>query len=216
MPRAIPVPIRETIVQRHEAGETLAAIATALRLSLWSVRKIWRRFRDLGAQRLAPDYDRCGPRQPHSPRRLYRAALWLRRRHPTWGAPVIRLLLKQRWPEAPVPHERTFQRWFRRAHLLPPPRQLPPQNPARGQEPHEVWQMDAKEKVPLEKGEKVSWLSLVDEASGGLVAGEVFPPGRVVAGGAPSGASSAAHRVRAERAAKADAGRQRRALGEAV
>ena len=216
MPRAIPVPVRQTIVQRHEAGETIPAVAAELHLSPWSVRKIWRRYRDLGAERLAPDYDRCGPREPHTPRLLYRAARWLRRRHPTWGAAVIRILLKQRWPEAPVPHERTLQRWFRRAHLLPPPRQLPPQNPARGQEPHEVWQMDAKEKVPLGNGEKVSWLSLVDEASGGLVAGEVFPPGRVGARGAPSGASPAARGVRAERAAQATAGGQRRAMGEAV
>jgi hypothetical protein len=216
MPRAIPVPVRQTIVQRHEAGETLPAIAADLHLSKWSVRKVWRRFRDLGAARLAPDYDRCGPREPHTPRLLYRAALWLRRRHPTWGAAVIRLVLQERWPAAPIPHERTLQRWFRRAHLLPPPRQVPPQNPTRGQEPHQVWQMDAKEQVRLGNGSRASWLTLMDEASGGLIAAEVFPPGRVGEGNAPGGPGSAAGGLRGGGAAGADAGGQRGALGEAV
>src|SRR5438132_4991314 len=208
MPQAIPVPVRETIVERHLAGATIPAIAAELHLSPWSVRKIWRRFRDLGAERLAPDYDRCGPHEPHTPRLLYRAALWLRRRHPTWGAAVIRLALQQHWPAACVPHERTLQRWFRRAHLLPPPRQLPPQNPARGQEPHEVWQMDAKEKVRLGNGSQASWLTLVDEASGGLIAAEVFPPGRVGEGVAARGPGSAAAGLRAPWVARAGKGGQ--------
>lgn len=216
MPQAIPVPVRQTIVERHLAGETIPAIAADLHLSPWSVRKIWRRFRDLGAERLAPDYDRCGPQEPHTPRLLYRAALWLRRRHPTWGAAVIRLALQQRWPAAAVPHERTLQRWFRRAHLLPPPRQLPPQNPARAQAPHEVWQMDAKEKVRLGNGSQASWLTLVDEASGGLIAAEVFPPGRVGEGNAVRGPGAPAAGVRTERAATAAAGGQWGALGETV
>jgi len=206
MPRALPMPLREAIVEQHRAGETFPAIAAALHLSPWSVRKIWRRYRDLGPARLAPDYDRCGPREPHSPRLLYRAALWLRRRHPTWGAPVIRVLLQKRWPEASVPHERTLQRWFRRHPLLPPPRQLPPQNPARGVEPHEVWQMDAKEKVRLQDGSQASWLTLVDEASGALAAAEVFPPGGVDARRSPGGPSATAAGLRPARAAPAAAG----------
>jgi hypothetical protein len=206
MPQAIPVPVRQTIVSHHEAGEPLSAIAARLHLSPWSVRQIWRRYRDGGAARLVPDYARCGPREPHTPRCLYRAALWLRRRHPTWGAVVIRLALQQHWPTAPLPHERTLQRWFRRAHLLPPPRQLPPQNPARGQAPHQVWQMDAKEKVRLGNGSQASWLTLVDEASGGLIAAEVFPPGRVGEGDAARRPSPAAAGVRPPRDARAAAG----------
>jgi hypothetical protein len=206
MPSAIPVPVRQAIVQRHQAGETLPAVAADLHLSLWSVRRIWRRFRDWGSARLGPDYDRCAPRGPRSPRWLHRAALWLRRRHPTWGAAVIRFFLQQHWPKASVPHERTLQRWFRRAHLLPPPRQLPPQHPTRGQEPHEVWQMDAKEKVRLGNGGQASWLALIDEASGGLLAGEVFPPGGVGPGRSPRGSGTPASGIRADGAAPAAAG----------
>src|SRR5712692_2717651 len=89
MPRAVPLPVRQTLVQRHLQGETLAAIATDLQQPLPTVRQLWRRYRDRGEAGLAPDYARCAHRGPRSDRLIYRAALWLRRHHPTWGAGLI-------------------------------------------------------------------------------------------------------------------------------
>jgi hypothetical protein len=113
MPRALPVPVRELIVARIRAGHPLAAVAEDLALSPWSVRTIWRRYRDGGAPALVPDYARCGRPGPRGPRLIHRAACWLRRRHPTWGAQTIRTILVDRYPEAGVADARTLQRLSR-------------------------------------------------------------------------------------------------------
>jgi transposase len=177
MPRAIPLPTRQDIVQRHQEGASLRRIAEELSLPFSTVRQIWRRFRDHGEAGLPANYAACRRPGPRSARRVHRAALWLRRRHPDWGGGLIRLLIAQRWPDEPVPHERTLQRWFCRAHLNHPHSRLPPPNRERAQQPHEVWQIDAKEQIRLADGSQVSWLSVVDEASGAHLATEVFPPG---------------------------------------
>src|SRR5207244_8187324 len=89
------------------------------------------------------------------------------------------LLLREHRREA-VPAERTLQRWFRRAGLGPAPkgRRLKTAAP-RATRPHEVWQMDAKERVLLHSGEHVSWLRLADECSGAVLGTRVFPPGEL-------------------------------------
>ena len=43
-------------------------------------------------------------------------------------------------------------------------------------EPHEIWQVDAVENVPLATGQRISWLTVTDEASGAILATEVSPP----------------------------------------
>src|SRR5712691_7340837 len=177
MPCPVPVPVRRAIVQRHQEGASLRGIARELHLARDTVRRIWRRYRDQGPAGLAPRYAPCGRRGPRSSRLLFRATVWLRRRHPSWGAGLIRLLLQQRWPDRPVPHERTLQRWLQRAALQRPQRRLPPPNRTGGRRPHEVWQIDARDHVPLADGSQASWLTVVDEASGALLAAEVSPPG---------------------------------------
>src|SRR5262249_869928 len=48
---------------------------------------------------------------------------------------------------------------------------------ARAGEPHEVWQMDAAERTALRSGQQVSWLRLIDEASGAVLSSRVFAQG---------------------------------------
>jgi transposase len=173
------MPVRQLIVQRHAHGESLRQIARQLHLARDTVRRIWRRYRDAGAAGLPPRYTRCGRR---SSRLLYRATLWLRRCHPDWGAGLIRVLLRQRWPALAVPHERTLQRWLQGAGLNRPHRRLPAPPRSRGRQPHEVWQIDARDPLTLADGRPASWLTVVDEASGAWLATEVFPPDRLGAG----------------------------------
>ena len=47
----------------------------------------------------------------------------------------------------------------------------------RADQPHQVWQMDATEQIPLRSGQRVSWLRLVDEASGAALFSQVFAQG---------------------------------------
>ena len=43
--------------------------------------------------------------------------------------------------------------------------------------PHQIWEVDAKERVRLASGQRVSWLAFTDEASGALLATPLSPPG---------------------------------------
>ena len=117
MPRAIPVPIRRAIVERHLAGQSLDTIALGLNLPYYTVRCLWQRYRRKGEDGLIPDYHRCGRRRASRPTPMIRAACWLKRHHPSWGAGLIHDLLRQRWPDRVVPGPRSLQRGFRQAGL---------------------------------------------------------------------------------------------------
>lgn len=131
MPRAIAVGIREVIIERHLAGVPLAAIAAELDLSPWTVRTLWRRYRDRGPDGLVPDYAACGRRGRRHPEALAAVALAVRREHPRWGAGLIRTHLAERFPDHVLPHERTLRTWFAAAGLVPPKRPPPPPPPPR-------------------------------------------------------------------------------------
>lgn len=216
MPRALPFPQREQIVQRHQQGETLAAIAQSLKVKYRTVRQWWRRFRLAGEAGLQTHYDHCGPKAPRAAPAVHQAALTMKQEHPTWGAGLIRLELLARFPDQPLPKERAIQRWFRAAGLQPPRAQGPPVERQRGKEPHAVWEIDAKERMHLADGSPTSVLTMTDEASGALLGATPFPPLSLESGRSDGGASRAAGAVRAVGLAGADPGGQRRAVGELV
>lgn len=177
MPRALALDLRQIIIDRHQAGASLPAIARDLARSPWTVRTVWRRYRDRGETGLVPDYAACGRPGPRYPAALYDAACAWRRDHPGWGAGLIRVRLAEQFPEQALPHEATLRRWFRAAGLTPPPRPAHPPEPPRATVPHHRWQLDATEQIALADGSRVSWLAASDEATGAMLGAVVFPPG---------------------------------------
>jgi transposase len=176
MPRALSVDLRQTIIECHRAGASLAAVATELALSPWTVRTLWRRYRDRGDAGLVPDYAACGRPGPRHPQPLYAHALILRRAHPGWGAGVIRTELAQQHPQLALPHEATLRRWFRDAGLAPSPPPPRPPNPPRAQVPHERWQLDATEHIPLGQRQPGELAGGQRRGDGGDAGGGRFPP----------------------------------------
>src|SRR5262245_165385 len=175
MPRALPQPLREEIWLRALVHQTPFQIARALHLSPRTVRHLLRRFRADPSAR-APAYPACGRRRTAAHESLRQLALQLRRLHPGWGAGRLRVALAGS-AAAPLPAERTLRRWL--AQAAPGPGGGPRRPPAahgRARQPHEVWQMDAKEHIRLLHGE-CSWLRLVDESTGDIMWREVFPCG---------------------------------------
>jgi hypothetical protein len=215
MPAAIPVPLRQLLVERIARGEPIAAAAADLGLSFWTARTLWRRYRDRGMDGLAPDHAACGrPGRRGSPL-IARAALLLRRRHPTWGAGAIRAILTARYPTEPVPHERTLRRWFAAAGLTRAvPRAPRPPAPPRATTPHDTWQLDAKEQIALASGARACWLVATDEASGACLDPVVFPLRSHVPRPADRGPGRPARALRRLGAAPLPARRQRDAVGE--
>jgi hypothetical protein len=174
MPRPVPEPIRLAIWQRSRRGQSAARIAEELSLPPRTVRHLVRRLRGRGEAAIPPDYRgaAAGP-EPDSVRR---AALALRREHPRWGAPLIRSLLLRDHPGRAIPSARTIQRWLRRHGAARPPRsEVPEPSRHRAARPHDVWQMDASERIRLADGREVSWLRIVDEYTGAFLLTRAFP-----------------------------------------
>ena len=80
MPRALAVPIRQTIVARQRQGQDAATISADLQLHLRTVQNLMRRFRET-PDAVMPRYA-ATPRPPHP---LLQTILDYRRDHPTWG-----------------------------------------------------------------------------------------------------------------------------------
>ena len=181
MARAVPVPVRQALLRRWQRGQTLAEIAHALMLPRRTVRRLLHHLRDAryAEEALAPGYQRCGWHRPWPNAELFHAALEMRRQHGGWGATLIRIMLQERWPRQPLPSTRTLQRWFTRAGLGPTPKGRHPQtHTQRACQPHEVWQMDAVERLPLRPGcPEVSWLRITDEFTGAILHTKVFGSG---------------------------------------
>jgi putative transposase len=194
MPAALPVPLREQMVQLHEQGHRLVDIAQQLNVRYSTLCSWWRRYGKEGKAGLKPRYDRCGPQGSRDPQ-VQQAALALKRAHSTWGAGRIRVELVRQFPDRPLPKVRAMQRWFRAAGLQPVRAQRPPVPRQRGQTVHDVWEVDAKEQLRLADGSGSSVLSAVDEASGALLEATPFSPVSLGPGAAPAGATDDARLV---------------------
>lgn len=216
MPRPLPLPLRQAIWQRFQAGQDSPTIAAALDLEPRTVRRLVGRFRQTGTSAMGPSYDRCGAATPKPAESLLQAALGLRRQHPTWGAGLIHVMLRHQLPDDSLPAVRTLQRWFQSAGLSPAPAgRRPAADSRRAQRPHEVWQMDAAELVKLRTGQLVSWLRIVDECSGAVLQTAVFPPGPLDSDPAHGDPGAIAAGLRPLGPAGAVAGGQRGAVGHA-
>jgi transposase len=214
MPKPVPIPVRRKLLQRARRGDSPAHLAAQFDLPVRTVRHLLKRFRERGETALNPDYRAPGP-WPHAyPTAVREAALAHRRDHPTWGAELIRVALRARGIVPDAPAATTLRRWFRDAGLGPAPRgHRPTMRRAKATQPHEVWQVDASERIPLADGRQVCWLRVVDEASGAVLRTAVFPPSLLEPGAAPGHPGRPAGAVHAVGLARAVAGGQRHALG---
>jgi helix-turn-helix protein len=177
---ALPMDVRQHIIELKNKGNSLQSIVNELHLCYATVQRLWKRYKAEGVSGLSPHYNQCGPAAAGIPRYaplVYRAALWLKRCPPDWGAALIQLSIKDRYSDVAVPSERTLQRWFKAKRLYKPKSRFPLlQSPPPARQVHDVWQIDAKEKLYLGAGQKASYLSVVDEKSGSLLRAMVFPP----------------------------------------
>lgn len=213
MPRALPLPRREEIIKRHQQGEMLKQIAKTSHISYRCVLACWRRYKLNGREGLANHYDRCGPEGPRFPEAMITQALDMKREHPRWGGGLIRVELASLFPDQLLPAVRTLQSWFKKAGLQPVRATQPPVKKDRGCQPHDVWEIDAKEKMYLGDQSGASVLTVTDEASGALLAVAPFPPLSLDAGTALRSAVEPDGSLRALGTAQEDPRGQRSPLG---
>lgn len=188
MPCALPLALREQIILLHQQHTPACNIAAQVQASITTVRRLIYAYKCGGAAGLQPAYKACGPKQPRCNRALLRAALWLKRLHPQWGAPFIHLCLIRRYKDQHAPSVRSMQRWMRKTGLNPPRRHLPSTHIGWALQPHNIWQVDAKERLVLQDGQCACYLTITDEHSGACLQALVFPPQPYRAGAGPGGA----------------------------
>jgi len=182
MPAPIPLPVRQLVFKRWRKGESVVTLAEELKLSLRTVQHLIRRFALRGQSAVEPDYPHCATNKLPTDSDSFQKAMQMRQQHPGWGSGLIRVLLQEQGDDA-CPSERTLQRWFRRSLLSPaPPGRRPASDVHRACHPHDVWQMDAVDQLPLATGRQVSWLRLVDECSGVVLQTTIFPPALLESG----------------------------------
>jgi hypothetical protein len=176
MPAPIPLPVRQVIFKRWRKGESVAILAVEVKLSVRTVQQLIFSFDARGQSGVEPDYAHCATNKLPTDGDPFQKAIQMRQQHPGWGSGLIRVFLQEQGEKA-CPSERTLQRWFRRSLLSPAPAGRRPASDAhRACHPHDVWQMDAVDQLPLATGQQVSWLRLVDECSGVVLQTTIFPP----------------------------------------
>ena len=174
MPRATPLPVRQALWNAAQTGLDVASLAARFGLAPRTARHLLSSFRRAGGQVHPPAY-RPGGQTPNPAH--VDCVVSLRQIHPRWGAGMLRVQLARRFPDDPLPHPRTIQRWLRRARLSAAPagRKRPPRQ--RASAVHEVWEVDASDQLRLGNGQLVSWLRLTDEHSGPVLQTVVSPLG---------------------------------------
>jgi transposase len=176
MPVALSLTLRQLIVREANKGHSLVHISDTYHLSYTTVCRIYQRYQREGAPGLVPHFFNCGVKKLTDRQRLYRrTALWLKRLHPKWGAGFIKVLLERRYHKR-WPCTRTLQRWFKQAGLVAKKTRFAYEQASWVTKPHDLWQVDAKEKLRLKSGRRCCYLTFVDQKSGSLLKAFVFPP----------------------------------------
>jgi len=173
MAKAIPYDFRIKIIKDLQAGKSCGQIAQECCCTKKAIRALWRAYQSKGEEALRAGYHRCGK---HSSSTSEVGDLISSLRNGEQGAPFIVSVLMEKYPDKPIPHERTVQRWWKSQGANRPKGRPPRPKEPFVREAHHTWQIDGKEQIPLKSGQQVTWINIADEASSSDLYAEVFPP----------------------------------------
>ncbi len=169
--RAHSLSIRHRAVELYKQGIARKQIAAELAADYDVVCDWVKRYLAEGEKGLSSRYHCCG-RKPVLAPEVRRAANWLKRLHPVWGAGFIRVVLQERYPSLRIPCERQLQSWFRSAGLQT---RLPKSDVRWAKGPLEVVQVDAKECMQTADKADCCYLKFTDEHTGSILDAHFFP-----------------------------------------
>lgn len=155
---------KDYIVMRKQQGASLPEIACEISCSPYTARKGWRERRD-GRQPRQRGRPRTGVLSTY-PAVVREGAITLKRAHPHWGPANVKLELKRQLPEQPLPSASRLSALFKSAcpeAVQPRKHRMYPERPPAGVTfPHQRWQMDGKEKVPVGECDVATILNIRD------------------------------------------------------
>jgi len=169
---------REQILALQSLGTAPKTISEQLSLPYGTVKHLCRNFKSCASDGVVPKYANCGRKVALSKERAKSRALELRQQHPKWGAPRIRVELQLCGDFSG--HEelvsvRTLQRLFRKKGFSPARAQSGQPAVGRSLAPHNIWEVDAKERFRLSDGTPACYLTIADEKTGAWLEAPVFP-----------------------------------------
>lgn len=159
-------------------GLSPKAISEQLSLRYGTVKHLCRKFKSCASEEIGPKYASCGRKGSLSQERAKSLALELRQVHPKWGAPRIRVELQLNGGlqgHEELVSVRTLQRLFRKKGLTAARAQSGQPAIGRSLAPHNIWEVDAKERFHLSDGTPACYLTIVDEKTGAWLEAPVFP-----------------------------------------
>lgn len=179
MGQATSLVLREQIYALQSQGAGPKAISEQLNIPYGTVKHLCRKFKLCDKECLAPKYANCG-RKPFSDLEASKKrALELRQQHPKWGAPRIRVELQLERSAASggeaLSGIKSLQRFFRKKEAYPLRRQSAEPSIGRSLAPHNIWEVDAKERFTLEDGSPACYLTITDEKTGAWLEAPIFP-----------------------------------------
>ena len=71
MPGALPMDVRQHIIELKNKGNSLQSIVHELHLCYATVQRLWKRYKAEGTSGLTPHYNQCGPAAAGIPRYGY-------------------------------------------------------------------------------------------------------------------------------------------------
>jgi hypothetical protein len=172
MGRATELIFREQIQALRNQGLSIVEISEQLSIPYGTVKHLCRRFKV--SNDLQPKYKNCGRRPGVEFESPKNRALELRRQHPKWGAPRIRVEMQLEGIR-PLPSVRVLQRFFRQNEAYIPRNRNCQPPIGRSQAPHNIWEVDAKERFRLLDGQPACYLTITDEKTGAWLEAPVFP-----------------------------------------
>lgn len=172
MGRATELIFRERIQALRNQGLSTSEISEQLSIPRGTVKHLCRRFK--GSDDLQPKYENCGRKPDVEFDAPKKRALALRQQHPKWGAPRIRVEM-QLEGISPLPSVRVLQRFFRQQEAYIPRNRNGQPPIGRSQAPHNIWEVDAKERFSLLDGRPACYLTITDEKTGAWLEAPVFP-----------------------------------------
>jgi hypothetical protein len=181
VPAPVSQAVRSALWTASQQGLPTAELAARFHLPPRTVRHLLQQGRNCGGPIPPTAYRRVAPGDGDvaDTSDLFRFVLDLKDEHSDWGARFLLGVLAMTFPKEALPSERTLRRWLRRNDKPAAPAGRRRERLARAAAPHQRWQIDACDQMPLANGEQVSWLRGVDECTGVVLGTKVFPPGAI-------------------------------------
>lgn len=167
---------KQQIYERKQAGSTLRQIAQELECAVETARKWWRHKRD-GTQPRPRGRPRTGELGSY-PTAIRETAVTVKRTHPHWGPANVRLELKHQlgFEEKDLPSHSRLSALFKAQcpEAVQPRRRYHyrQKSPPVVKQPHQRWQIDAKEAIPVGDKDVVTVLTIRDPKAALIIASQ--------------------------------------------